>query len=93
MTAIKTKQSAEATSQDAGTVQRQPRPAMPPSTTEDEARKRFVSALSTGVDKLLERGHGRDRASAELLNEIADGCSPDDNEVGIYLFIYLLCFF
>lgn len=33
------------------------------------------------MDTLLGRGHGRDRAASELLNEIADGCAPDEDEV------------
>eukprot|EP00584_Thalassiosira_punctigera_P001238 CAMPEP_0172527094 /NCGR_PEP_ID=MMETSP1067-20121228/1862_1 /TAXON_ID=265564 ORGANISM="Thalassiosira punctigera, Strain Tpunct2005C2" /NCGR_SAMPLE_ID=MMETSP1067 /ASSEMBLY_ACC=CAM_ASM_000444 /LENGTH=293 /DNA_ID=CAMNT_0013310759 /DNA_START=84 /DNA_END=965 /DNA_ORIENTATION=+ len=58
-----------------------PRKSFPPSATEEEAKTRFSSALTEGVDTLLERGHGRERASAELLNEIADGCSPDEDEI------------
>lgn len=63
-------------------VQHSPTTAIPPSSTEDEAKSKFISALEKGVDKLLSRGHGRDRISEELLNEIANGCSPNENEVG-----------
>jgi len=54
---------------------------IPPSATEDVAKTRFAAALTSGVDTLLGRGHGRDRAASELLNEIADGCAPDEDEV------------
>ena len=64
-------------------VQHSPTTAIPPSSTEDEAKSKFISALEKGVDKLLSRGHGRDRISEELLNEIANGCSPNENEVGV----------
>ena len=64
-------------------VQHSPATAIPPSSTEDEAKSKFISALEKGVDKLLSRGHGRDRISEELLNEIANGCSPNENEVGV----------
>lgn len=57
------------------------RPSAPPSATEEEAKTRFVSALGRGVDTLLGLGHGRERASAELLREISDGCTPDEDEV------------
>lgn len=60
----------------------------PPSSSEDEAKSRFVSALSSGVHSLIARGHGRARASAALLNEISDGCSPDEDEVGIMFLIF-----
>lgn len=60
-----------------------------PSTTEEEAKNRFVDQLQNGVDKLLAKGNGRDRISTQLLNEIADGCSPDETEVCYYL--YVLC--
>ena len=72
-------------------VHHSPTTAIPPSSTEDEAKIKFISALEKGVDKLLSRGHGRDRISEELLNEIANGCSPNENEVGdeyISYFIY-----
>ena len=60
-----------------------------PSATEEDAKSRFVSALANGVEALLERGHGRERASAELLSEIADGCSPpDEDEVGKIMLIF-----
>lgn len=59
----------------------------PPSSSEEEARTRFVSALTDGVDVLMRHhGHGRDRACADLLREIADGCSPDENEVSHQVF-------
>ncbi|KAL7525469.1 hypothetical protein ACHAWF_001380 [Thalassiosira exigua] len=54
---------------------------LPPSATEEEAKSRFVSALSEGVGTLLERGYGRERASEELLGGIADGCSPGEDEI------------
>lgn len=85
MTAIKTTPSSppndEASSQDG--VRSAPVPDMPPSATEEEAKTRYASALSKGVRTLLERGQGRERASVELLNEIADGCAPDEEEVGL----------
>ena len=59
-----------------------PVPEIPPSATEEEAKTRLDSALSKGVHTLLERGHGRERASTELLNEISDGGAPDEEEVG-----------
>ena len=62
-----------------------PRKFVPPSATEEEAKNRFVSAITKGVGTLLDRGHGRERASAELLSEIADGCSPDEDEVGNFV--------
>lgn len=58
------------------------RKSLPPSATEEEAKSRFVTALTEGIDVAQKRGHGRERASAELLTEIADGCSPDEDEVG-----------
>ena len=58
-------------------------PPSPPSATEEEAKRRFNLALTKGVETLLGRGHGRGRASTELLNEIANGCSDsiDEEEV------------
>ena len=58
-------------------------PTLPPSATEEEAKRRFNLALTKGVETLLGRGHGRGRASTELLNEIANGCSNiiDEEEV------------
>lgn len=58
----------------------------PPSATEDEAKTRFVEALTKGVDVLLERGHGRERASAELLNRLQTSSNsvynnPDEDEI------------
>ncbi|KAL3768239.1 hypothetical protein ACHAW5_003002 [Stephanodiscus triporus] len=83
MTAIKTAPSSppndEASSQDG--VRSAPVPGLPPSATEEEAKTRYTSALSKGVRTLLERGQGRERASVELLNEIADGCAPDEEEI------------
>ena len=52
-----------------------------PSNTEKEAKRRFMSTLENGVGKLLAQGNGRDRISTELLNEISNGCSPDETEV------------
>ena len=53
-----------------------------PSSTEGEAKFRFVSALKHGVDELMRNhGHGRGRASAEILRELADGSSPSEDEV------------
>ena len=52
-----------------------------PSATEDEAKTRYAVALEKGVTTLLERGYGRERVSNELMNEIADGCAPDEEEV------------
>ena len=51
-----------------------------PSATEDEAKTQYA-ALEKGVTTLLERGYGRERVSNELMNEIADGCAPDEEEV------------
>jgi hypothetical protein len=51
------------------------------STSEDEAKKRFNASVAAGIDFFVHRGMGRDRASRELLNIIADGCSPDEEEV------------
>ncbi|KAL7530632.1 hypothetical protein ACHAXR_003606 [Thalassiosira sp. AJA248-18] len=81
MTAITTKASptpSKASSQEDARPSKQ---SFPHSATEEEAKTRFVSALTKGVDTLLDRGHGRERAAAELLNEIADGCSPDEDEI------------
>lgn len=50
-----------------------------PSSSEVEAKSRFVLALNKGVDLLLDLGHGRERASTELLTAI--GSSPDESEV------------
>mmetsp|Transcript_27310 Transcript_27310/g.51602 ORF Transcript_27310/g.51602 Transcript_27310/m.51602 type:complete len:93 (-) Transcript_27310:1015-1293(-) len=86
MTAITTTTSALP---DKASLHRESQPSrkpFPPSVSEEEAKTRFVSSLSNGVDTLLDLGHGRDRASAELLNEIADGCSPNEDEVGHFLF-------
>ena len=61
-------------------------PPLPPATEEEEeAKRRFHLALTKGVETLFEQGHGRDRASTELLNEIANGCSPDEEEVSCFL--------
>jgi hypothetical protein len=80
MTAIKTTSTSKASYQDG--MLSAPVTDIPPSATEEEAKTRYISALSNGVNKLLERGHGRERASTQLLNEIADGCVPDEDEVG-----------
>lgn len=53
----------------------------PPSASEEEAKTRFASALSEGVAALSDRGHGLERASAELLGELTDACSPDEDEI------------
>ena len=52
-----------------------------PSVSEDEAKTRFTTSVAEGIHFLMRRGMGRDRASRELLNMIADGCSPDEDEV------------
>jgi len=52
-----------------------------PSVSEDEAKTRFTASVAEGIDFLMRRGMGRDRASRELLNMIADGCSPDEEEI------------
>ena len=54
-----------------------------PSATEDEAKTRYAVALEKGVTTLLERGYGRERVSNELMNEIANGCAPDEEEVSV----------
>ena len=61
-----------------------------PSATVQEAKTRFVSELTKGVDTLLEKGHGRERVASELLSGIADGCSPDEEEVGSFYFFMCL---
>jgi len=61
-----------------------------PSVSEDEAKTRFSASVAEGIDFLMRRGMGRDRASRELLNMIADGCSPDEEEVS-YSYVCLLC--
>eukprot|EP00571_Detonula_confervacea_P011375 CAMPEP_0172302956 /NCGR_PEP_ID=MMETSP1058-20130122/4589_1 /TAXON_ID=83371 /ORGANISM="Detonula confervacea, Strain CCMP 353" /LENGTH=302 /DNA_ID=CAMNT_0013013627 /DNA_START=28 /DNA_END=936 /DNA_ORIENTATION=+ len=81
MTAIKTKPSSLADMASSEDDVRPSRNSIPPSATDEVAKTRFASALSKGVDTLLGRGHGRERASAELLNEIADGCTPGEDEV------------
>lgn len=52
-----------------------------PSSSVQEAKSRFASALSNGIDKLVRLGHGRERAAKQVLSEIARGCSADDEEV------------
>ncbi|KAL7501710.1 hypothetical protein ACHAXN_007528 [Cyclotella atomus] len=52
-----------------------------PSSSVQEAKSRFASALSSGVDTLVSLGHGRDRARKQVLSEIAGGCSADEEEV------------
>lgn len=82
MTAITTKASALAGAKAISQEDAQPpRRSTRTSASEAEAKTRFVSALNKGVDTLLDRCHGRERASAELLTEIADGCSPDEDEI------------
>jgi hypothetical protein len=56
-----------------------------PSVSEDEAKTRFNASVAAGIDFLMYRGMGRDRASRELLNMIADGCSPDEEEVSLFI--------
>ena len=56
-------------------------PIIPPSSTEEEAKTKFTNALTSGVDSLIATGKGLDRVSVELLNEIANGCSPSEDEV------------
>lgn len=81
MTAIKTNPSSLADKASSQDDVRPSRNSVSPSATEEAAKTRFASALTTGVDTLLGRGHGRERASSKLLNEIADECSPDEDEV------------
>ena len=57
-----------------------------PSTTMQEAKHRFASAISTGMDKLIRLGHGRERAAKQVLREIAGGCSPDEDEVSFWMY-------
>ena len=52
-----------------------------PSLTVEEAKSRFASAVSSGIDKLTQLGHGRERAASQILSEVSDGCMPDDDEV------------
>ena len=52
-----------------------------PSSTVEEAKSRFASAISSGVDKLTRLGHGRERAVTQILSEVSDGCVPVDDEV------------
>lgn len=52
-----------------------------PSSTVQEAKSRFASALTSGVDTLVRLGHGRERAAKQVLSEIAGGCSADEEEV------------
>ncbi|KAL3779426.1 hypothetical protein HJC23_000528 [Cyclotella cryptica] len=66
-----------------------------PSSTVEEAKSRFAMAVSSGVEAVMRFGHGIDRASVEILNEIADGCPPDDEEVrpnsyGVHVAVDLL---
>mmetsp|Transcript_39962 Transcript_39962/g.83930 ORF Transcript_39962/g.83930 Transcript_39962/m.83930 type:complete len:289 (+) Transcript_39962:94-960(+) len=79
MTAITT--NASALPADEASDAQTPRRSIPPSASPGEAKGRFVSALANGVDALLDRGRGRERASAEILSEIADGCTPDEDEI------------
>lgn len=75
MTAIK------ATVPSASAHGRESLPVVAPSATEDEAKTRYAVALEKGVTTLLQRGYGRERVSNELMNVIADGCAPDEEEV------------
>jgi len=86
MTAIKT----TAPLSEAATSQKTNHTKFTPSTTEEEAKIRFRNQLQNGVDKLLAQGNGRDRISTQLLNEIANGCSPDETEVCYYLLVLCL---
>ena len=52
-----------------------------PSASEEEAKSRFTTSVAAGVDFLMCRGVGREQASSELLNMVANGCSPDEEEV------------
>lgn len=52
-----------------------------PSASEEEAKTRFTTSVAAGVDFLMCRGVGREQASRELLNIVANGCSPDEEEV------------
>jgi hypothetical protein len=63
-------------------------PVFSPSSTVEEAKSRFATAVSNSVDRLMCMGHGRERASAEVLNEIADGSSPDEAEVRSFAVCY-----
>ena len=73
---------APSSSTEGGMMQRKKRcPKIPPSSTEEEAKTKFTNALTSGVDSLVLLGHGRDRVSIELLNEIANGFSPNEDEV------------
>ncbi|KAL9191379.1 hypothetical protein ACHAXT_001085 [Thalassiosira profunda] len=54
---------------------------VPPSETEGEAKSKFAAAVAKGMGTLLARGHGRERASGELLGELAGGCSPNEEEI------------
>lgn len=58
-----------------------------PSASVEEAKSRFASALSSGVDKLMGLGHGRERASKQILHEISADSSPDEEEVSRCLFL------
>ena len=61
-----------------------------PSVSEDEAKTRFTTSVAEGIDFLMRLGMGRDRASREILNMIADGCSPDEDEVS-YSYVMYVC--
>ena len=73
---------APSSSTEGGLMQRKKRcPKIPPSSTEEEAKTKFTNALTSGVDSLVAKGHHYDCVSVELLNEIANGCSPNEDEV------------
>lgn len=63
-----------------------------PSSSEEEAKTRFTTSVAAGVDFLICRGVGREQASRELLNMVADGCSPDEEEVSNHEIMIWLCF-
>ena len=52
-----------------------------------EAQSKYEAALAKGMGTLLARGHGRERASGELLGELAGGCAPNEEEVGSCLLL------
>ena len=81
MTAIKATTPSASSDEDHGRDPLEPVVVVVPSATEDEAKTRYAVALEKGVTTLLERGYGRERVSNELMNEIADGCAPDEEEV------------
>ena len=61
-----------------------------PSASEEEAKTRFTTSVAAGVDFLMCRGVGREQASRELLNIVANGCSPDEEEVSYSYVVYFV---